>query len=413
VSASGKKIDVVTQALNALAALNSAAQAAAIASSATAPASPATALASTATPASSLPSPPPLPQHSAPPPSVPVAPSGSSVAAFVFGGYHEEADSIIAQANDHYQQKLEDAEETGSVYCLYWYKSTNTDTEDADGAPDGLGRGRAAGQYLTCYQLGGVQSGRYCCNAQCGTCSGGGRGSADPCMQRGPDWFRSYAWGQANCCSPADGVSYGITASCETHDPPCICASKEECRALAAASSSAPIAPASPSAIVSQSSSQSASSGVDLGGNLAAAGSPAATALKWRSPSEDNIWGGLGEGMDADSPKAAYILAQNFNSSIFGHGPLGLPAVATGGDVGSGGGASSGDGTGTSGSSSSSNSGDGGGGGGVSGSKGGGNEAAGGGAGDVVLVKRGAARFSAETFGVMDTHGTGKIAAAE
>jgi hypothetical protein len=49
----------------------------------------------------------------------------------------------------------------------------------------------------------------------------------------------------------------------------------------------------------------------------------------------------------------------------------------------------------------------------VSGSKGGGNEAARGGAGDVVLIKRGAARFSAETIGVMDTHGTGKIAAAE
>ena len=68
-SASGKKIDVVTHALNALVVLNSAAQAAAIAPSATAPASPATGLASP-----------------------------------VFGGYHEEADSIIAQANDHYQQ---------------------------------------------------------------------------------------------------------------------------------------------------------------------------------------------------------------------------------------------------------------------------------------------------------------------
>ena len=105
------------------------------------------------------------------------ADSGSQASA-----YHEEASRIISTAKVNYKQKLEDEHEI-------------------DGAPDGLGRGRATANYLTCYQLGGVQFDTFCCSAECGHCSGGGRDSAEPCMNRGYP-LRSTAWAEDNCCSP-------------------------------------------------------------------------------------------------------------------------------------------------------------------------------------------------------------------
>ena len=224
------------------------------------------------------------PELNAPTPVV-AADSGSQASA-----YHEEASRIISTAKINYKQKLEDEHEI-------------------DGAPDGLGRGRAAANYLTCYQLGGVQFDTTCCSAECGHCSGGGRDSAEPCMNRGYP-LRSTAWAEDNCCSPNDFPQpqtpplKGISADCATSDPPCKCMSKEVCRPLpAGALAGAAQAPA---------------------GVSDAADQTAAPPL-----GEHNVWGTqMGEGIDPDSPRAASLLKESYKNSIFGDAPLGEPAVS-------------------------------------------------------------------------------------